>query len=760
MKDFLGGTIMVDHTIELVESLDEVRDYLPKIIRASDSTSELFYEPLTEDSLRVIQQVIEGFNNLNQMLSFVKTYAVASPRYSIESKAIEKAEAALLAAIQDMNVYLRLKDYVAAGDTIKYSMIPLFEQLQLELGEGDNVQEQRFQDNLVFLKDHHPIVYNQVKLLTWDRARYKIAYSKDFSPNLIVPVNEQEKDLYYLYSKYNPQYEAQRWIEYTAPVIQAGKAIFVYGLGLGYHLFELLREFPDASIYVYEPDEQVLLSAMRVMDFSEFLSKDKIKCFIVGENKKAFKLLANYIYYSKEEILTVDLPVYTRLFCEKKNDILELVNEALQDVVITDNTMVRASRSWTRNSFYNLSMHLSTPSLVGMKGALERYSVVILGAGPSLETDIEYIRELKNHAVIIAAGTTVQALQLHGIKPHLIISMDGYEVNYLAFKDIDTDSIPFLYFPQIEHRILENRSAEFMHAFFEFDALTQYIMGLTSEDPVFVPNHSVTGSAIQASIYMGCKEIIFAGQDLSFPGDKYYSDGAKHVEKGDLTHQVDEALELIENVQGTMNRTNTKMKVVIKDLEDLIIKYPDVRFINTTRHGAKIEHTQFEPIENTIERLASSRISSHLVNDLMHKRHLKYDKTRVGDVISRLHALPVQLNSIQEHLITIQSHLNLLGKYKHNSQKCLKEMGKIEDLWGEVVHTKAFTSVYARGMSKELIEFDHTRPQLEIEQNLSRKADLFVSILGKLVSGMLEKTPAYQSQLGEAISRVNALDLG
>jgi hypothetical protein len=68
-----------------------------------------------------------------------------------------------------------------------------------------------------------------------------------------------------------------------------------------------------------------------------------------------------------------------------------------------------------------------------------------------------------------------------------------------------------------------------MHAFFDIDHLTHYLMKLTETDPIFASSATVTGTAIQAAVHLGCKEIIFIGQDFSYPNNQYYTEGVAHV---------------------------------------------------------------------------------------------------------------------------------------------------------------------------------------------------------------------------------------
>ena len=72
------------------------------------------------------------------------------------------------------------------------------------------------------------------------------------------------------------------------------------------------------------------------------------------------------------------------------------------------------------------------------------------------------LKKLKKHALIIAAGSSTQALLKNGITPHLIISMDGSEPNYRAFKNLNLKGVPLLFSPIIKYKILDEVETDYI----------------------------------------------------------------------------------------------------------------------------------------------------------------------------------------------------------------------------------------------------------------------------------------------------------
>lgn len=737
---------MSELSIEITECLDEIRSYLPKLARACESSGELLYEPLQVDSLNIIQQVIQGINNLHQMIEF--TLGKLEKAHFVWQKPLADTATNLQQVLMEIDNSFKDNSFIAAGDLLKYEGPVICKELLNYLGEIGACKA-KFLFNRNLLNNKFPKSMKQYEQFAYDDDQYQVIFTKSGLPNLFI--STADADSRFFYSKYDPEYEANYWAQTLPENIKDTRAVLFWGIGFGYHLKAFMSLYPNHHIYLYEPNEQVLAAAMGAADLEKVFDSPRCHSFLVGERESTIRQLAALLYYLKEEMTILELPIYNKVLPIQKERIMKAVNASMQEIILRENTSKRFQDITIENVLKNLPIVLNTPSLSGLRNKLDGYSAVIVGAGPSLDLDIEMLKGLRNHALIIAAGTAVQSLQLHGLEPHFIVSMDGFEANYLAFKGIRIDSVPFLFFPSINYRITENEAASFIHAFFHFDPLSKYLMSFTDRDPVFIPNHSVTGSAIQAAIYMGCTEIIFAGQDFSYSNDKLYSSGTNHLNIDHQHYLAEHVSEFVENVMGTVNRTEPKLKLTLRDIEALISKYKNVKFTNTTRMGAKINYAPFEPIEQTLLRLKSKIVSETELKDL-YKVLPRMNSRRIDDVLKKFKAIPTELRSVHSLLISINKDLNDLRVLRNvNPTKIKSHMGKIESEWSAVVSNIVFDSIYFRSMSSQVTEFDHKRSLIEKESNLENKADLFVEILGKLVNEMLSKSEHFQLQVNEAI---------
>lgn len=748
---------MRELTSDTKEIIEELKGFLPKLMMACESVSDLFYEKVSEQSWEVFGQFVGSLNDLYKIMTIVENeLQEAEVEYAIHPFMIETiAELSKKYAVLTQNV--DAEAFVAVGDIIKHELFPLLKSILVLLGEENAIRERRFIANLNFLKDTYPVVYHCIKELKRDEVNYQIISAHDGSANLVVSKDANQS---FMYSQYNPDYEAARWAQSIMNNAEETEHMLMYGLGFGYHLMHFARTHPNVDVYMHEPDEQVLLAAMRVIDLKSIFSLAKVKMFAVGVREDEVDSLLNLLSVHCDDTVPItSMPIYNRLYGDQKKWLFERIESTIINDMMNKQTIKSRGLQHAKNILYNVAANLSTPSLSSLQNLLIGIPAVIVGAGPSLESDIEYLRTMKDYAIIIAAGTSIQSLQHFGIMPHFVVSIDGMEANYEAFKRINREQFSLIYIPQVEHRIVDSQYAKTMHAFFVNDEITNYVMGITEADPVFQGTYSVTGTAIQIAAYLGCNEVIFTGQDLSYPTESMYAAGAAHVGEEQNIRVLAGATQWVENVHGSMNRTDLSMKLTLKNIENQITEHPNVRFINTSQKGAKIQNTIWESMNETVERLASKNPTGILIEDILRDQFKGYDVERRAKIESRLFELPAQVADIENRLNRIEKRLvKLLELSRINADKCLRSMATIEDEWGEVVNSKPFISIYQYVLKVPISKFDRSLPELAIEKNIHKKANLFVQVLGELVGAIRASTPEIMQYVEEAVERVRLLN--
>jgi hypothetical protein len=272
---------MSNQTLNIEDVLGEIRSFIPRLVEASEAAAELFYLPVTDETWESIGEVMQGMDDLYRTLQTLND-SLPPSQYALQS-----VIGAFLPVMADkfalMNRCSDNENYVAAADIIKHELTPLFRQLVTSLGEQEERNSLRFSTNLAYLKEKFPDVYKQVEAAVPESEQYQITYAKNGAPNLVKYV--EETTAVSLYSVYNPQYEAQKWVDSVASAVTGKTDIIIYGFGYGYHLERLSEVFGQHQCYVYEPDVQIFLAAMRAVDLETIFSRQNIRHLAVGSDK-------------------------------------------------------------------------------------------------------------------------------------------------------------------------------------------------------------------------------------------------------------------------------------------------------------------------------------------------------------------------------------------------------------------------------------------------------------------------------------------
>lgn len=545
------------------------------------------------------------------------------------------------------------------------------------------------------------------------------------------------------------------WLNAVDGAIGNGKIIFVYGFERGLSIADLLELYPNHWLFVYEPDEQLFRKAVTDYDLSLLLGHPNLYWLSVGESQlnMMFHMLSSYMI---EDLGFIALRKYLSEDMNLLREVKEQFQEYRQSFLVDKHTENRFREEWTRNFLYHLSDVLYTPSIERLFYAFEGATVVVVSSGPSLQEDIEWLKKLRPHVLIISAGSSIQALVKHGIQPHLAVIMDGHPVNKKIFASSVTREQPLLFTSSSYYEISDQNCAEKIHSIMKSDAVSQYFFGLSKEELFISPTETVAGTAIQAAACLGAKRIILAGQDLSFPDNKFYADGIEHFAAEATDKTVQEAPKKVLNVKGTYNTTDESFSLMKDGLENLIMALPRIEFVNSSRNGAVIEGAPFKPMEEMYKLLASESVDHDAIADLINKINIAVDMNKVQDVRDKLVATREDLSNVRSEIAAIHKLMNKLREFSRTKPaKAQNMMESIEQMWGLIANREWFSPIFESIMPIEIARFDQVLPVIVTEHQLTRKSDLIYEHLGKLLQDITAQIPILEEMFSESIRRLD-----
>ncbi|URN96101.1 MAG: DUF115 domain-containing protein [Candidatus Pristimantibacillus lignocellulolyticus] len=592
------------------------------------------------------------------------------------------------------------------------------------------------QDNLLYLHKHKQELFKQIELyldnnqeeklfkLIWDDGFPNVTFSNDNGIKLIY--DKDGSDL-------------SEWIK-DYQFLQDGQYdIVMFGLGMTYHLVRLLEMNTKLSFYIIEPEVDLFVEILKVININQLLEHPQIKLLHVGNGALGIE---KFIYlknlYSNNNRVNICLPFYTAINQEYVRSYYEEEYKALTREAIEAGLEYNFGTLQYKNSIKNIEYLYRSNGLELLKGKYRNCTALVVGGGPSLEKDIEMVKASKEKLLIIAAGSSIQALLRNGIEPHLIVSMDPSEANGKVFENVNTTHIPLVFINQLYPPILESHPNCNFHAFFNSDHILDYFFAGRKLEPKIMSTTSVSGTAVQIAVYLGASTIIFTGQDLSFPNKRYYAFGATHLSTEILDENMSMNTVKVENVNGDYNDTNYSFKVTLEDIEELIGLLDNVKFINSSSLGAKIKGADYLPFEEAIASLKEKEYDFDLIQKIGEQTKVENSFT-LDELMSRITNVEDAYEFITkkcEASIRLIKKIDELSRTQPN--KAMSTLVKLEKEFSQVTEHSMFKLIipfWNRGLTRK---YDQQVGHIEKEPSMIGKAKLLNEIVIPYISTLLD----------------------
>ena len=197
-------------------------------------------------------------------------------------------------------------------------------------------------------------------------------------------------------------------------------------------------------------------------------------------------------------------------------------------------TLLRFNQVWQRNFLRNQEVIQKNPGVIALKNRFRDIPCIVVGAGPSLDKNIRYLRKACEKAVILCCDAALKPLLSHGIVPNFVLVLDPQEEIARFLSNVPQKGIT-LVVPTIVHpNILELWKEEilFFNKFAPDIPTLVEIQKMVPKIGILTPGGTVLSVTYDLAFQAGCNPILFAGQDLSYPKKNSHSHGTEANGKG------------------------------------------------------------------------------------------------------------------------------------------------------------------------------------------------------------------------------------
>ena len=228
-------------------------------------------------------------------------------------------------------------------------------------------------------------------------------------------------------------------------------------------------------------------------------------------------------------------------------------------------TLLRFNNVWQQNFHANRNAIEKNPGVIALKNKFRNLPCIVVGAGPSLDKNICFLRRAQNKAVIISCDAALKPLMGQGIVPNFVVCLDPQEDISRFLVNVPHKGIT-LVVPSIVHpHVLELWEGEilFYNKFAPDIPTLSEIQKMVPHIGILTPGGTVLSVTYDLAFQAGGTPIIFVGQDLSYPKKKSHSRESDAAGKGlkFMMEKQKDHLVLETDINGQSLRTLKSMSV-------------------------------------------------------------------------------------------------------------------------------------------------------------------------------------------------------
>jgi hypothetical protein len=434
---------------------------------------------------------------------------------------------------------------------------------------------------------------------------------------------------------------------------QIEKFIFL-GNGLGLHTQKIVEKFDVQISLIIEKDVELFRLSLFTTNYSEVFSK-KTAFFSVGETLPEFHKTFNAFFvkgFFKNQYIKFNM--FSSIYEDIVHEIRHMLITRPEATYSNERLLVKNKRVISKISenykFIDLQKKLNDKSFSDKPW-------LVLGAGPSINTNAEWLVENQDKFIIIAVFTALKTLQRIGVKPDIAVQIDENDfttdqmlenLGDLSFLD---DSVIF-FSASVSKLLFDKFDKEkiYLH-----EDRTEYKLKKST-----LPVASVGETVFSIALIFNPSEIYLLGLDLALSDDgkthseDHFKVSSVEKEESDERFELDQLNVVKGNLKDQVSTTSVLlMSIIVTNIKVKQYKSENQNIYNLSQNGAFLENT----IPTKIEQLdIKNKIDKDNFRDQLFKIFDSYSTQTLSDE---------ELNSIENRQSQIGDYFKMLEIFKN-----------------------------------------------------------------------------------------------
>jgi len=353
------------------------------------------------------------------------------------------------------------------------------------------------------------------------------------------------------------------------------KFIFM-GVGLGLHLTKLHEKLDSYTYFIVEDDLELFYLSLFVTDYKALTNNGATLIFSIFDDDEMFRY--------KAQAFLREMPVYNHYL--KYFHLLSHSTEKLKimhSVIISQDYLKFPHSAVMQIYLRPLDYIKDTYKYVNIEALAENAifknnPVLLLAAGPSLQSNIEWVAEHQDNFTIIAVTAAMGLLEKNNIKPDILVHVDGFQASMKHLEKVDN----IHFFDESIKLFASFTYPEFTQAFskenlYIFQAAANIKKGYGQ---LTASNVGIMSYAL--AIKFQARELYTLGLDMALDAETGQTHLSEHVHSKKL--DIDHVLDLEENINyhETVLKTEGNFQEKVPSTPHFIASLAELRGILST----------------------------------------------------------------------------------------------------------------------------------------------------------------------------------
>ena len=326
----------------------------------------------------------------------------------------------------------------------------------------------------------------------------------------------------YLYSSLDPLGPIKRRIQ-NVPLLDK-TLFFVPSIGLGYGLQELLERLPEKCHILCVEVDQALMGLAITQPYVSLPKSSRLSIVRTDDPAHLIQTLHTIGIEQFRRVQSIHLCRGYELYRDTYDRFERILEEEIQTYWKNKITLIHMGRLWIKNTLENFPLIARSGNLGNLT---TNSSVIVAGAGPSLEESLPLIQHMRERVVLLATDTILPVLAAEKIKPDAVVALESQLANIQDFIGIPLEGVPLICditcSPNVV-RLFDDRIYFFSSSFYPLSLYER--MSLAGLLPFQIPPLGSVGvAALHIALELTSAPVFVAGLDFSYVRNQTHARG-------------------------------------------------------------------------------------------------------------------------------------------------------------------------------------------------------------------------------------------